>query len=317
VGAWLERLGVGFPIVQAGMGGGLARHRLAAEVSQAGGLGTIGMLSPGALAAELTRARALTARPLAVNLIVPLARRAHWREAAAADVVFTHWGRPRRRTAGTWVHQCGSVSEARRAHAAGADAVIAQGREAGGHTRASLGAEDLLERIRAALPAGFPVLMAGGVANAGDVSRALSAGAEAAVLGTRFLLTPESRAHPGYRQRLREGQRTLLTELFGTGWPAAPHRVLPNAATDRWLGVDPRGPLAVRALNRLSAPLGRLSLPDTTAHQRPGLPLLTPSPPTDERAASLLDSGPLYAGESVARLSDVRPAAELVGALTP
>jgi nitronate monooxygenase len=305
----LERLGVEVPIVQAGMGGGLARHELAAAVSEAGGLGTIGLLGPAALEAELREARARTAKPVAVNVIVPLATRRHWSGAAAeADLVVTHWGSPRRRVAGTWLHQSGSVDEARAAHAAGADGVIAQGHEAGGHTRAQLPALELLTRIRAALPAGFPVLVAGGIADAADVRTALEEGAEAAVLGTRFLMTEESRAHPGYRRRLVDGSVTILTELFGLGWPA-PHRVLPNAATDRWLRRDPRGPAPVRLLNGL---VSRLPLPDGAPLQHARLPLLTPHAATDERPDSAVDQAPLYAGETVARISDVRPAAQLV-----
>jgi nitronate monooxygenase len=309
VPALLEGLGVELPVVQAGMGGGLARHELAAAVSEAGGLGTIGMVGPEGLEAELHAARERTDRPVAVNLIVPLAGRRHWAgAAAAADLLVTHWGSPRRRTGGTWIHQCGSVEEALAAHAAGADGVIAQGLEAGGHTRGKLSALELLGRIRAALPSGFPVLAAGGIADAADVRAALDQGAEAAVLGTRFLMTPESRAHPGYRKRLLEGSTTILTELFGLGWPA-PHRVLPNAATERWLAGDPRGPSAARLFNRVAS---RLPLPDGTPLQSLRLPLLTPHAATDERPASALDAAPLYAGETVARIHDIRPAAELV-----
>jgi nitronate monooxygenase len=308
----LERLGIELPIVQAGMAGGLARHELAAAVSDTGGLGQIGMVGPEALERELREARALTARPVAVNLIVPLARRRHWSGAAAqAEIVVTHWGSPRRRAAGTWIHQCGSVEEARAAHAAGADAVIAQGHEAGGHTRSQQPALELLARVKAALPAGYPVLVAGGIADAGDVRTALDQGAEAAVLGTRFLMAEESHAHPGYRRRLAEGSETILTELWGLGWPS-PHRVLPNATTDRWLRRDPRGPAAARRLNGL---ISRLPLPDRRPLQNPRFPLLTPHPATEDRPESVLDHAPLYAGETVARIDDVRPAAELVRGL--
>ena len=92
---------------------------------------------------------------------------------------------------------------------------------------------ELLERIRAAVK--IPVLAAGGIVDAAGVSEALSAGAGAAVVGTRFLLSEESRAHPAYKQRCLEAEETLLTELFGLGWPDAPHRVVANAATRRWL----------------------------------------------------------------------------------
>jgi NAD(P)H-dependent flavin oxidoreductase YrpB (nitropropane dioxygenase family) len=250
----LARLGVEVPVVQAGMGGGLASHELAAAVSEAGGLGTIGILDPAALREELASGRRLTGRPLAVNLIVPFARRGHWEAAAAADAVVTHWeARPRRRTPTVWIHTVGSAAEARAAIAAGADAVIAQGVEAGGHVRGTVRALDLLERVRAVAPPDFPVLMAGGIADQADVRTALEASAAAAIAGTRFLASEESRAHPDYKRRLVEGDETVLTELFGMGWPRAPHRVLHNEATRRWLKDDPRGPTAIRALHLVLA----------------------------------------------------------------
>jgi nitronate monooxygenase len=316
----LERLGVASPVVQAGMGGGLSRHELAAAVSEAGGLGTIAVNGAAAIRHELTAARALTGKPLAVNLLLPLARRDWFAAAAEADVVVTFWGRPRRRTPGVWMHQCGSVAEAQAAQAAGADAVIVQGVEAGGHVRGTMPALELLERVRSALPAGYPLLLAGGIAERADVQRALEAGAAGAVAGTRFLLTEESRAHPEYRQRLLDAEATILTELFGAGWPA-PHRVIANAATERWLGGDPRGPRLNRLLNRLLAPGARYvpaGLQGRMARaQRPGSRLLAPLGPVDDGPANLLDAGPLYAGETVSRIGDVRPAADLVRALTP
>ena len=258
---FLERIGVELPVVQAGMGGGLSRHELAAAVSEAGGLGTIAVNGADAIRRELDAARLLTGRPLAVNLLLPFARREWFEAAAGADVVVTFWGRPKRRTAGIWMHQCGSVGEA----------------------------------------------------------QALDAGAVAAVAGTRFLASEESRAHPDYRRRLLGARETILTELFGTGWPA-PHRVIANAATERWLVGDPRGPRFNRALNRLSGPGARYMparLQGRIARaQRPGSRLLSPLGPTDDGPANLLDAGPLYAGETVARISDVRPAAQLVRALS-
>jgi NAD(P)H-dependent flavin oxidoreductase YrpB (nitropropane dioxygenase family) len=337
----LERLGVELPIVQAGMGGGLAGHELAAAVSGAGGLGTIGILEPDALRAEIGKARerlggpaaggrgAATASargqgartaPIAVNLLLPFARRGHWEAAAAADVVVTFWGRPRRRTERVWIHQCGSVDEALAAQAAGADGVIAQGVEAGGHVRGTTPALVLLERTRAAFGADYPILLAGGIADARDVRTALDAGADAAVLGTRFLMTDESRALTAYKQRLMESRETVLTELFGAGWPRAPHRVIWNEAAERWLDpADPRGPRSVRALHVAVSPLLRrvpMSRQGALARQqRPDRPLLGPLAAAKGGPPNLLDSGPLYAGESVARIHDLRPAGELVGDL--
>jgi nitronate monooxygenase len=317
---FLAGLGLTTPIVQAGMGGGLSRHELAAAVAEAGGLGTIAVAGPQAIEAELSAARALTDRPIAVNLLLPFARRSWFEAASAADVVVTFWGAPKRRTGGTWIHQCGSVAEARAAHAAGADAVIVQGVEAGGHVRGGLPALELLARVRAALPTGYPLLLAGGIAECGDVRQALEAGASAAVAGTRFLLSEESHAHPVYTQRLLDAEDTVLTELFGFAWPA-PHRVIRNAATEHWLRGDSHPPRFNRLLNRCSAWAARLAPASLQRRlvlaQRPDGRLLTPFGPTDDGPPNLVDAGPLYAGETVRRIGDVRPAAELVRVLTP
>ncbi len=305
------------PIVQAGMGA-VARHELAAAVSEAGGLGTIGG-ARGRIAEELAAARRLTGRPIAVNLVLPLLRPGDAQAAAQADAIVTFWGQPRRLSGGTWVHQCGSVEEARAAEAAGADAVIAQGVEAGGHVRGTTPLLELLERVRSAVK--VPVLAAGGIVDREGVKQALDAGAVAAVLGTRFLLSEESRAHPDYKHRCLQADRTILTELFGLGWAKAPQRVVPNAATSRWLGDhDPRGPGWIRAANRLTAPLV-LRVPEALqdrvlAFQRPSFPFLGPVMALDDGTRSLLDSGPLYAGANVVRISDVRSAAQIVAQLT-
>ncbi len=301
------------------MGGGISRHELAAAVSEAGGLGTIGFLPAPQLAAELEAARALTSHPVAVNLLLPFARGSHRRAAEHADVVVTFWGAPRRPCGGIWIHQCGSVSEAVAARDAGADALIVQGVEAGGHVRGNLPALELLDRVRAAVPEGYPLLLAGGIAEREDVKRALEAGATAAVAGTAFLLSEESRAHPKYKRRLVDAGATALTELYGLGWPAAPHRVVPNASTRRWAGSNPRGPGWVRAANRALSPLASRVPPGVQARllsgQRASLPLFSPQPPTDDGPEGLLETGPLYAGETVLRLRDVRPATEVVSAL--
>jgi NAD(P)H-dependent flavin oxidoreductase YrpB (nitropropane dioxygenase family) len=305
------------------MGGGIATHELAAAVSAAGGLGTIGMLDVGDLRHEIATARRLAdGHPIAVNLLLPFARAAHFAVASEADVVVTFWGDPRRRTSNVWIHQCGSVAEARAARDAGADAVIAQGIEAGGHVRGTVPAAELLCDIRAALPDAYPVLSAGGIADAADVSARLDAGAQAVVCGTRFLMSDESRAHPDYKARLADASETILTELFGFGW-AAPHRVVANQATDRWLRGDSRGPAWVRLINRTTTPVFsrgpasaqfRLGL-RMSSMQKPTRPLLGPSAALAGGSRNLVEAGPLYAGESIGRISDVRPAADIVRAL--
>ena len=311
----LQQLGLELPVIQAGMGGGLSDHELAAAVSAAGGLGTIGILAPSDLRAEILAARRLTDRPLSVNLLLPFARRAHFEAASDADVVATFWGRPKRQTSKIWIHQCGTSEEALAARAAGADAVVAQGVEAGGHVRGRLPALELLERVRRTVGERYPVLSAGGVVGASDVKERLDAGATAVVCGTRFLMTEESGAHPAYQGRLISARQTIVTELFGVGWPA-PHRVVPNRATDRWLARDPRGPGWVRMFHRATAPLfSRAPVPlqfRLAASQRPSRPIFGPAAATVHGPPNLVDAGPLYAGQCIDRIHDIRPAAEVV-----
>jgi NAD(P)H-dependent flavin oxidoreductase YrpB (nitropropane dioxygenase family) len=314
VASLLETLRLELPVLQAGMGGGIDGHELAAAVSEAGGLGTIGTFDPPWLREELRLARQLTGRPIAINVLLPFARAEHWAVAAQADAVVTFWGRPVRRTAGVWIHQCGDAREAAAARAAGADAVIAQGVEAGGHVRGTQPGLELLERLRADLP-GLPVMLAGGIATSEDVRRALDAGATAVLAGTRFLLSEESRAHPEYKRRLLAADRTVLTDLFGFGWPSR-HRVVANAATDRWLRDDHRAPQLVRAVHRLTAPAAR-RLPLSAGARLAGMqtvrvPLFGPSPPLVGSPAGMVDVAPLFAGETVARIEQIRPAGELV-----
>lgn len=318
--AILERIGVQTPIVQAGMGGGIARHTLAVAVSEAGGLGTIAVQGAQAIERELAAARRLTDRPIAVNLILHFATASWFRAADKADVVVTFWGRPKRRTSGVWFHQAGSVEEARSAQTAGADGVILQGVEAGGHVRGTISALELLAQTRAALGPDYPLFLAGGIAVRGDVTSALAAGADAAVAGTRFLLSPESGAHRAYKERLLAADQTVLTELFGLAWPA-PHRVVPNAATHRQLTASGDVPLLNRAINRMSAVTAKQTpdwvLASLVRRQRPDSRLLTPQSASDATPESYVDAGPLYAGETVRRITSLMPAADIVDALTP
>ena len=296
------------------MGGGISRHELAAAVSEAGGLGTIAVTGASSISREVALARSLTGRPIAVNILLPFARPDWFDAAAQADVVVTFWGRPRRRTPGPWMHQCGSVAEVRAAVSAGADAVILQGVEAGGHVRGKLPALELLEQTRTACGSDYPLLLAGGIATRSDVDAALHAGAAAVVAGSRFLLSDESHAHPAYKRRVLSADRTILTDLFGFGWPAA-HRVVPNAAIEQ-LKSNGHTPMTNRAVNRISG-LGSRHAPAglqgrLIEQQRPDGRILTPQAPLDDAWSNLVEAGPLYAGESALRMSSVKPAAQIV-----
>jgi nitronate monooxygenase len=326
-----DRLRLEHPLAQAGMGGGLAGAELAGAVSRAGALGTVGLVaSPETLRKQILRARGLApGRPVAANLLLPFADVAHAQaciDAGAACVtLFCGW-RPdlvaRLRAAGVLVlHQVGTSDQARHALADGADGLIAQGIEAGGHL---LGVEPALRFLARALElaGGRPVLLAGGIADRGDVSRALEAGASAAVAGTRFLLTAECAAHPTYKRRVLGAPRTLETLLFSVGWYDR-HRVVPNEATRRWCRRDPLGPRVVRHANERSASLLRrlppraqaISLRAQLRLQTPRVPLYGPAAMLEGMDERLIEVTPLYAGESAARIASVIPAAAAVAEL--
>lgn len=324
----LDRLRLELPIVQAGMGGGLARAELAGAVSRAGGLGTVGILPPAYLQSELGRARELAGgRPIAVNLLMPFLRPAHVEavKSAGVDAAVLFFGFDRRlvdalREAGILVlHQVGTPEQASRALADGADGLIAQGLEAGGHLCAEQDTITFLARALG-LADDRPVLAAGGIADAAGVRRALDAGAAAVVCGSRFLLTEECAAHPLYKQRVLGAPRTIDTRLFGFGWHAR-HRVVPNAATERWCRRSDDGPRAVGALNRVTEPLGRrLPLSVLTFApkiQHPRVPLLSPGPALAGMPERVVDSTPLYAGECVSGIESVIPAERAVAELSP
>jgi NAD(P)H-dependent flavin oxidoreductase YrpB (nitropropane dioxygenase family) len=175
----LDHLGLAIPVVQAGMGGGAAGGELAGAVSAAGGLGTVGIQSAGAFAAALRTAHQLApGRPVAANLLTPFTRQSHVEVciAQSAALVVFHGGLGRRwfadlRAAGIPVAcTVGSAEQARAAVAAGADVLIAQGVEAGGHLA---GTEDLATLLPGVLDVAgdVPVLAAGGVADAAAVRR--------------------------------------------------------------------------------------------------------------------------------------------------
>ena len=323
-----KRLGLRVPVVQAGMGGGISRAALAVAVSSAGGLGTIGILPPPLLRREVRDARArLGDAAYAVNLLMPFVTREHVdvciEERVPVVTLFCGYDGAlvgRLRDAGVLVmHQVGDADGARRAFAGGADAVIVQGVEAGGHVLARQPLRETLPAVLA-VAGGRPVLAAGGMVDAADVRAALGRGAAAVVAGTRFLLTDECHAHPAYQRRALGATETVLTTLFAAGW-SDPHRVLPNAATRRWCRPDGVPRAAARAAVRLTMPLARRvpmsAAGKLVARQRPELPLFSPAALLRGDDDSLLDVTALYAGVGAARITSVVPAAEAVRLLTP
>jgi nitronate monooxygenase len=201
-----DRLRLDVPVGQAGMGGGLAGAPLAAAVARAGGLGTLGLATPRQLRTAIDQVRTEVAgRAVAVNLLLPFVGRRHVAVCvdARVDVVVLAFGENRRlveqpRDAGIFVFvMVGTQAQARSAIAWGADGLIAQGREGGGHLVGTVPALDFLPHALAAA-GNRPLFVAGGIANAADARAALAAGASGVIAGTRFLMTHEANANREY-----------------------------------------------------------------------------------------------------------------------
>ncbi|WP_306187114.1 MULTISPECIES: nitronate monooxygenase [unclassified Streptomyces] len=295
------------PIVQAPMAGGPSGPRLAAAVSDAGGLGFLaaGYKTADGMYQEIKQLRGLTGRPFGVNVFVPqsehaesgavdlyaqqLAGEATWYGTELGDpecarddgydvklavllddpvpVVSFHFGVPTREVIDA-LHRAGTftlvtattVEEALAVQRAGADAVVAQGVEAGGHQGthrdlpendgSGIGVLSLVAQIREAV--NLPVVAAGGIMRGGQIAAVLAAGASAAQLGTAFLTTPESGAHDLHKQALTDPlfPHTELTRAF-SGRPA-------RGLVNRFMREHgPYAPAAYPEINYLAAPLRR------------------------------------------------------------
>ncbi|MCI0453400.1 MAG: nitronate monooxygenase [Candidatus Dadabacteria bacterium] len=244
-------LGIDFPIICAPMGF-VTGAELAAAVSNAGGLGIMAFSGnpPEALRQEIRRLRSLTDRPFGVNLILhyPVEEHVTVCIEEKVPILSFFWGDPSRfveraHAVGIKVfHQVGSVRTAQRAVKAGVDVIIAQGVEAGGHIEGEVTTMALVPRVVDAISP-IPVVATGGIADARGFVAALALGADGVSLGTRFLATTESNAHPIYKERVLKANEedTVLTTLFGHGWPNAPHRTIRTAFVEEWLGKEERG----------------------------------------------------------------------------
>jgi NAD(P)H-dependent flavin oxidoreductase YrpB (nitropropane dioxygenase family) len=312
-----EEYGVSLPIVSAGMAF-VARARLVTAVARAGGLGVLGAtaMPPELLAKELEEVRAHTDRPFGVNIIPRFGTDAHIEECVKqrVPVVVFFWDPPPPVWIGAihdgggkvWL-QAGSVEEAQAAVDSGADAVIAQGVEAGGHNRSRAGTIALVPSVVDAI-APTLVLAAGGIADGRGLVAALALGAGAAVLGTRFVASEEGDAHAEYKRRIVSApvDDTARHNIFGFDFPDATARGLRNAIVREWEGRDDPAPYA--SLDPAQQPV----IGEASVYGEPmPVPRFVGLPPTRD-ATGDLDQMSLLAGESTGLIADVRPAADLV-----
>ena len=251
-----DLLGIEYPIALGGLGGGHTRPEMVAAVSEAGGFGAQGchQLTPAQIHDAAAAIRSLTSKPFALNFLMFLFDEdcfaAALQEKPAA--IALAWPRPeqdlkrfieRAHDAGCQVKlMAGGVPEAERGVAAGADIIIAQGTEGGGHV-GWMGSIVLTPMIVDAV-APVPVLTAGGIADGRGLAAALALGADGVLLGTRFLASREAPLHANFKQAIvdSDGHDTVLTEIpdiaAGVVWPGAMSRAKRNAFIERWAGRE-------------------------------------------------------------------------------
>lgn len=290
-----EILGIRYPILQAGMVWA-SGYRLAAACAEAGILGCIGSgsMKPEMLREQIPKARALTKGRLSVN--VPLLRGDAAELLAIAlgegvDVIVTSAGNPAlvgatvKAAGATWIHVVPSVKHGKKAEASGADIVVGEGFEAGGHnspdeiTTLAL-IPQLVDAVR------VPVAAAGGIADGRGFLAAMALGAEGISVGTRFAATAESSAHENYKRAVVEST-DAGTILFAK--KIAPVRALRNPWVERVREAEARG--ATR--EELMEVYG-------TRHARQGI------------LEGDVTEGELEAGQSSGLIHEVLPAAEVV-----
>jgi NAD(P)H-dependent flavin oxidoreductase YrpB (nitropropane dioxygenase family) len=251
-----DLLKIQYPIALGGLGGGHTRPEFVAAVSEAGGFGAQGchLLTASQIHEAAAAIRRHTMKPFAFNFLLFLLEEdcfaAAVKERPAA--IALAWPRPdqdleryidRAHEAGCLVTlMAGGVPEAERGVAAGADIIIAQGTEGGGHV--GWMATMVLTPMIVDAVAPIPVLAAGGIADGRGMAAALALGADGVLLGTRFLASIEAPLHENFKQAIvrSNGHDTVLTEIpdvaAGTVWPGAMSRAKRNRFIERWAGRE-------------------------------------------------------------------------------
>jgi nitronate monooxygenase len=293
--------------------GPAAGPELAAAVANAGALGsvTVWTAPPAETASTVGAALKLTDKPFSVNVRSDLNPLLHVTAAleSGARLIHLFWGDPSPCSAA--IHRAGAkllctvanADESKQALDAGADILIAQGWEAGGHVRGTITALALVPTV-VDLAGPVPVLAAGGVAEGRGLAATLALGASGAVMGTRFVASVESRVHSDYKKALTSARQTdtIYTEnLFDVGWPNAPHRVLRNSTVRTWDGAGRPPPGSRPNENAIVA-----SRPDGSA-----VPSYGASLPLKGMTGNI-EALAHYAGQGVEQVREILTAAEII-----
>ena len=240
-----ELLGIEHPIFQAAMSWASSNAPLVIAVSNAGGMGVLGAgpMRPEDFSRTLDEIKAGTKQPFGVNIPLNGTRARELLDIAIEKkipVMVASQGGPREhlprfRAIGTkWLHVVASVEHAKKAEAAGVDALVVDGAEAGGHPPPSNVSTLVLVR-RVVRATRLPVVASGGVADGAGIAALLALGAEAVQLGTRFIATPEASVHENYKRAV------LAADVHDTclvGPPSLPIRQLRNAFTEKFMAAS-------------------------------------------------------------------------------
>ena len=315
------RYAVQHPFAQAGMAFVSETPDLAIAVTNAGGIGAIGVgfLPPEQLRGVIRAVReAVGDKPFDVNFITFFGNDEQVRVVAEerVPVASFHWGHPPAdqirllKDAGVslW-EQVGDVESAKRAVDDGFDAVVAQGWEAGGHNYGGLPTFVLVPEIRDAVGDDLLVLASGGVVDGRSVAAALCLGADAVWVGTRLIATPEANTHPEHLRRIiaAAGADTVRSAIFGPEWPAFnPMRLHRNRVVAEWTDRLAEVPTEREELEVIGHTtfLGQ-------PHVKHKFDVILPTEATTgdfEEMAWLM-------GQGVGRVRDVQPAADVVATM--
>jgi nitronate monooxygenase len=231
------------PVMQAPVGPATTT-RLVEAVCRVGALGTLAAswTEPAALRQQLQELRASAGANFCVNLVLAFDQRQRLEVVLDEGVRFVSfsWGidaaliRQAHDGRALVLVQVSDVAKAREAAEAGADVIVAQGVEAGGHVQGTTPLFELLGALRPVLD--VPIVAAGGIADSLSARAAIAAGADGVACGTAFLAALEADVHPDYLKRLLQSAAsdTVLTSVFDIGWPDAPHRVIRNDTLVNW-----------------------------------------------------------------------------------
>ncbi|KAJ4716866.1 2-nitropropane dioxygenase-like protein [Melia azedarach] len=308
-------LGFDYGIVQAPLGPDISGPELVAAVANAGGLGLLrgpDSEAPDRYRELIRKTKTLTDRPFGVGVVLAFPHKENIKVILSEKVAVlqVYWGECSKElvdeahSAGVKVvPQVGSVEGARKAIDTGVDAIIVQGVEAGGHV---IGQESLISLLPRVVDLvgdrDIPIIAAGAIVDARGYVAALALGAQGVCLGTRFVASEESYAHPVYKRKLVEMDKTAYTDIFGRArWPDAPVRVLQTPTYSDWKTLPPHE-------NELNQPVIGHSIIHGTERE---IHLLAGTVPNATTTGDI-ESMAMYAGEGVGLIKEILPAGEVV-----